>query len=73
MTAPTNADAQAYIDDAEARLATINQYAARIYWNQATNISFDTNWLAAKAGAEYTTLAVNLANGTKQFEGLLPA
>ncbi|MCF6329444.1 MAG: M2 family metallopeptidase, partial [Henriciella sp.] len=64
------AGAQAYIDDAEAAIAEMNEYAARVYWNQATNISFDTNWLAAKAGAESTTLSVNLANGTKQFEGL---
>ncbi len=64
------ADAQAYIENAETRLAEMNEYASRVFWNQATNITFDTNWLAAKVGAEYTTLAVDLANGTKQFEGL---
>ena len=64
------AGAQAYIEAAEATMAEMNEYAARVYWNQATNISFDTNWLAAKVGAEYTTMAVDLANGTKQFESL---
>ena len=66
----TVADAQAYVADAEIKLAEMNEYASRIAWSQATNITFDTNWLAAKSGAEYTTLAVDLANGTKQFEGL---
>ncbi|MDG1827228.1 MAG: M2 family metallopeptidase [Henriciella sp.] len=62
--------ARAYIEDAEAQLAETSEYVGRVYWNQATNITFDTSWLAAKAGAEYTTLAVDLANGTKQFEGV---
>ncbi len=62
------ADAEAFIEDAEHRLAEMSEYAGRIYWVQATNITFDTNWLAAKAGAEYTKLAVDLANGTKRFE-----
>ncbi len=70
-TAPTLVDTQAYLDEAEARLGEMSEYAARVFWNQATNITFDTNWLAAKAGAEYTVLAVEYANGTKQFEGLL--
>ena len=68
--APTAADAEAYIADAEAQLSEMSEYAARVFWNQATNITYDTNWLAANVGAEYTKLAVDLANGTKQFEGV---
>ncbi len=67
-------DARAFIANAETRLAAQSEYASRIAWLQATNINYDSNWLAAKSGAEYVTLAVNLANGTKQFEGMdLPA
>ncbi len=70
----TAEDAAIFIADAEADLAEFSEYAARIYWNQATNISYDTNWLAAKVGAEYTEKVVGYANATKQFEDLdLPA
>ena len=73
-TAPTVEDARAYIEAAEAELAAQSEYAARVFWNQATNITFDTNFLAARAGSESTQMSVRLANGTKQFEGLdLPA
>ena len=73
-TPVTVADARAYIEAAEAELAEQSEYAARVFWNQATNITFDTNALAARAGSETTQMAVRLANGTKQFEGLdLPA
>lgn len=72
--APTVDDARAYVAAAEAELATNGEYAARIFWNQATNITYDTNWLASKAGSESTQMAVRLANGTKKFESLdLPA
>lgn len=65
---PTETAAQ-FVERAEAELAEMSEYAGRIYWNQATNITYDTNWLAAKVGAESTKLAVNFANGTKAFEG----
>ncbi|MFC7291737.1 M2 family metallopeptidase [Hirschia litorea] len=72
--APTVADAQAFIESAEAELAEMGEYAARVYWLQATNINFDSNWLVSKVGAKTTEAAVRLANGTKQFEGMdLPA
>ena len=67
---PTIANARDYIEAAEAELAAQSEYAARIYWSQATNITYDTNALAARASSETTQMAVRLANGTKQFEGL---
>ncbi len=68
------AEARQFIAAAEAELAAHNELAGRIFWVQANFITFDTNWLAAKIGAESTELAVRLANGTKLFEGLdLPA
>jgi len=68
---PTSADDVArYIANAEAKLSDMEEYGSRVFWGQATNITFDSNWLAAKVGAEYTTLAVDLANGTKRFDGI---
>ncbi|MEM7004923.1 MAG: M2 family metallopeptidase [Pseudomonadota bacterium] len=68
--APTVEDARDFLEAAEAELAEMSEYAGRVYWSQATNITYDTNWLAAQVGSEYTQLAVRLANGTKQFEGV---
>ena len=63
-------DAYAFIEKVEAEMSEMSEYVARIYWNQATNITFDTNWLAAKAGGEFTEMAVKYANETKKYEGL---
>jgi peptidyl-dipeptidase A len=63
-------DARAFIEEAERELAEISEYAARIFWVQANFITFDTNWLAARVGAETTELAVRLANETKRFAEL---
>ncbi len=67
---PTVDGAREFLAGAEAEISEFNEYASRVFWNQATNITFDTNWLAAKAGSEGTQMAVRLANGTKRFEGL---
>ncbi|HEX7082110.1 MAG TPA: M2 family metallopeptidase [Gammaproteobacteria bacterium] len=63
-------DARAFIEAAEAELEENAEFVGRTFWVQANFITFDTNWLAARAGAESTELAVRLANGTKRFEGL---
>ena len=66
--------ARAFIADAEAQLAQNSEFVGRTAWNQATNITFDTNLLLSRASAESTKLSVELANATKQFEGIdLPA
>lgn len=66
----TVAGVESFLKDAEAKIAKQSEYASRVAWAQATNINFDTNWLAAQSGAEYTKLVVDLANATKQFEGV---
>ncbi len=67
-------DAQAFLEDAEARLEEMNEYASHVFWVQSNFINFDTNWLAAKVGAESTKLGVELANETKKYDDLdLPA
>ena len=68
--APTVEDARVFIESAEAELAQISEYAGRVFWVQANFITFDTNWLAARTGAQTTELAVRLANETKRFEEL---
>jgi len=68
--AATVEDARAFVASAEAELAEISEYAGRVFWIQANFITFDTNWLAARTGAETTELAVRLANETKRFEEL---
>ncbi len=71
---PTIADAEAFILAAEKELSELSEYASHVYWLQATNINYDSNWLVSKVGAEFTQAAVRLANATKVYEKLdLPA
>ena len=65
---PTVEDAKAFLDRADAELAALNKETAPIYWEQATNITPETNAAAAAAGAKGTKLAVQFANDTKQFK-----
>ena len=62
------AAAYAFMERAEAELAAQSHIAAQAYWNQATNITPETNAAAAEAGAASTKLAVSLANESKQFD-----
>jgi len=72
--APTIDDAQAFIEQVEKSYREFGEYSARIAWAQATNINYDTNWLATKVGAEGTELGVKAANDAKRFNDLeLPA
>ncbi|KCZ57187.1 hypothetical protein HY29_00235 [Hyphomonas beringensis] len=68
------AEARAFLEMAEAKLAAQSKIAAQAYWNQATNITEETNAAAAEAGAVSTKLAVSLANESKKFDvDVLPA
>lgn len=69
-TAPDVSDALAFIENAETLLDEQRQYAARVFWVKENFVNPDTDWLAARADAEGTELAVRLANETKRFEGL---
>lgn len=61
-------DALAFLANAEKTLAELNEYASRANWVQATNITFDSNYIAARANAEATETLVNLANESKRFD-----
>ncbi|RIJ32622.1 M2 family metallopeptidase [Henriciella mobilis] len=71
---PTVAEAEAFIERAEAELAAMSKEISPIFWEQATNITDETNAAAAEAGARATKLSVSLANQSKTFNEVdLPA
>ena len=67
---PTVQDAKEFIEQAEKELVELREHSARVYWVQANFITEDTNYLAAKAGAESAKLSTRLANGAKAFNDL---
>lgn len=68
--APTVEDAREFVAGAERELEEQGEFVGRVYWVQANFITFDTNWLAARVGADLTERLVRFANDTKRFEGL---
>lgn len=68
--APTPADARAFVDAAEAKLAEANAFASRAAWVRATFITEDTQWLDTKASAEQNALATRLAVEAARFNGV---
>ncbi len=71
QSAPTVAEAEAFLDDAEAQLSKVSEAAGRAAWVQATYITYDTEVLAAEASRQHTELAVALANEAKRFDALV--
>lgn len=71
---PTVAEAQGFVDEVEKFYKEFGEYSSRVAWVQATNITYDTDWLETKAEAESTEKGVEFANRAKRFNGLeLPA
>lgn len=71
---PTIADATQFIKKAEAALAEDAAKGSLIHWQLATDITPEHEAAVAEYDAGATKLAVDFANGTKQFKGLdLPA
>ena len=65
---PSPEEAKAFIDKAEADLAKLSEYVNKASWVRATYITEDTMFLEAKAGAEITTLATNLAVQAAKYD-----
>ncbi|MEQ8558857.1 MAG: M2 family metallopeptidase [Henriciella sp.] len=65
---PTVAEARAFLERADEELGQMSKEVAPVFWEQATNITDETNKAAADAGARATKLAVSLANKSKQFK-----
>ena len=59
--AQTAADAKAFIERAEAELASMNEYANRAQWVRANFITDDTQWIEAKVNGEQKELFTRLA------------
>jgi len=68
QAAATPEEARAFIDKAEADLASLSQYVNKASWVRATYITEDTQWLEAKAGAEITNLATQLAIKAARYD-----
>jgi len=67
-------EAKEFLESAEKEITEFSEYNARIYWLNANFINYDSNWLAAKAGASGAKLSTRLANEAKRFNDLtLPA
>jgi len=66
--APTVAEAEAFVARAEKEGFDFSEYGNRVAWVNSTYITHDTDWLAAKVGAEGTELAVRFAKGAARFD-----
>lgn len=66
---PTEQDAKAFLDSAQARLATIAEEMAHASWLASTYINMDSQFTEALAVERYTALAVELAQEAAKFDG----
>ncbi|MEZ6011025.1 MAG: M2 family metallopeptidase [Hyphomonas sp.] len=62
------AEAAAFVARAETELSALSKEVNQAYWNQETNITDETDAIAAEAGAKATKLAVSLANESKKYD-----
>ena len=69
-SAPTAAQADAFITAAEKEMFDASLDAARVAWVNATYITEDTDALAAKNGAEWTEMTVRLALAAAKYRGV---
>ncbi|HEU4969087.1 M2 family metallopeptidase, partial [Sphingomonas sp.] len=66
--APTAAEADAFVANAEKQLADFSVDAARVAWINNTYITDDTDALAAKYGTIGTQMAVKFAKEAARFQ-----
>ena len=70
QNAPTVAEADKFVADAEKEGIDFGNYAAKISWIQATYITDDTNDLLTRVGTEGTELGVRLAQGAAKYQAV---
>jgi peptidyl-dipeptidase A len=63
-------EASAFVDEVEATYSDRFEEAARIQWINATYITFDSDWLAARSAAELTKLSVDFAKKAAKYDKL---
>jgi peptidyl-dipeptidase A len=68
---PTLADAEAFMKQAESRLAELSLVVNHASWVQSNFITFDTEALASDALDRNTALTTELVEQAKRFDGLL--
>ena len=69
-SAPTAAEAQQFVEDAQDRLRELAIEAAQTQWVQANFITVDTQAIAARANEKLTAATVELANEAARFNDL---
>ena len=69
--APTAAEADAFVADAEKQLLDLNIYGAQVAWINATYLTDDTDAVNARVGAELTEMQVRYAKGAARFDSVL--
>src|SRR6202521_1438831 len=69
-TAPTAADAQEFMNKAEAQLSDLSVKVQRASWVQENFITDDTQAMAADAIDEVTAATTQLVEAAKRFDGL---
>jgi peptidyl-dipeptidase A len=69
-TAPTKAEADAFVARAEKELAEFGVDAARVAWINNTYITDDTDALSAKYGAVGTEMSVKLAKDAARYQAV---
>ena len=67
---PTAQEAHQFIEAAEKRLETLGKKASRASWVQNTNITVDTQKIAADAQSDFAAAVTELARGARRFEAL---
>src|SRR6185295_16665126 len=68
--APTIAEAQEFIANAERDLAARSEYESHIGWVYSTYINHDTEWLSQRADSEGTQMRVRLASQAARYQNL---
>jgi peptidyl-dipeptidase A len=63
-------EATAFVDKVETTYRDAFEEAGRIQWVNATYINYDTDWLAARSGAELTKMSVDFANQAAKYDGV---
>jgi peptidyl-dipeptidase A len=69
-TKPTVGDAKDFIETAEAKLLTLSVDSSRADWVKNTNITDDTEILAAKADERLIAATVDLVKQSKRFDSI---
>ena len=67
QAAPTAAEADKFVADAEKSLAEFSVFNAQVQWINNTYITEDTDAVAAKVGAEGTEMSVKLASEAARY------